>query len=91
MIWRCAWCEAVLPVAEREQSENTTHGICERHLVTLRAEMAARQGRARGGGVMLTHLFSCRVAFRPCDCMRRLWMPRWVVELYGWPDVRSRN
>jgi len=39
----------------------------------------------------LQHLFSCRNGYAPCDCLRRLWMSRWWVDLYGWPDHAAKN
>lgn len=44
MRWRCAWCEAEKPEAEREQGE-ITHGICARHLEGLKAEIAERRAK----------------------------------------------
>jgi hypothetical protein len=43
----CAWCESQKPEAERDHRENVSHGICQRHLVEMKAQMGARPEPAR--------------------------------------------
>lgn len=48
MKWRCAWCNAALPEAERDHTEDATDGICEIHLIALKAQIAARRAKEAG-------------------------------------------
>ena len=43
----CAWCESQKPEAERDHRENVSHGICQRHLVEMQAQIRARPEGAR--------------------------------------------
>jgi hypothetical protein len=43
----CAWCESQKPEAARDHRENVSHGVCQRHLVEMKAQIEARPEPAR--------------------------------------------
>lgn len=43
----CAWCESEKPEAERDHRENVSHGMCQWHLVEMKAQIQARREAAR--------------------------------------------
>jgi hypothetical protein len=43
----CAWYESEKPEAQRDRRENVSHGMCQRHLVEMKAQIQARREAAR--------------------------------------------
>jgi hypothetical protein len=43
LVIRCAWCEHLLPEAERDHGDNVSHGICDKHAAEFTANARARR------------------------------------------------